>query len=214
MAGWNEFSKWLGLDDIIRHGAVGAVALGIAYGLNSDFIKGHAETLGLGGVGLALLVFGIGFYYAYRPLVMTRLLFPLKDYLARKSGNLRRYLRNRYEPMSRLEAELFWYHVRAEHPTPSQTGMRREASGIHFMYMSSLLFLIGFVYSCCAGRPSFFLGVAAIVVWPAALFQDMQLEKLEEFALCSRDMEEIDKLALRLGFELKSGSSPAPETVE
>ena len=72
------------------------------------------------------------------------------------------------------------------------------------LYMSSLLFFAGFGYSFSLIGEHWVLQllliIAGIILGGAALVQDMQFEKLEEFALRSFDEITLDGYAQKLGF--------------
>ena len=204
----NDTKKVFGslrIDEVLRYLSVGFVLWGILYACNPTEVSALAMKGGIPGVSVAAFVFGALMFYVYRPLVQTWCLYWLKDCFAGESGTTRLWLMNRYSAIpNRRQAELFWYLVRNETPDHFQQGMRHEASGIHMLYMSSLLFFAGFGYSFSLIGEHWVLQllliIAGIILGGAALVQDMQFEKLEEFALRSFDEITLDGYAQKLGF--------------
>jgi len=201
---FKEAVSRLGLDELVRYLFVGFVALGTFYVCDSVRTVEFTETVGGLGVPVAAYVFGVLFFYIYRSLIHTVCLYKWKDRLARKSGNLRIRLMREYPSLTRAQAELFWYSFRSRCSQDYKKRMRSEASGIHLLYMSSVLFFGGLVYSVvltkCLGSQQLVLIIAAIVCGVAALVHDMQFEKLEEFELCSLGKPTRDSFAEDLGF--------------
>lgn len=198
----------LGLDELVRYLFVGFVALGTFYVCDSVRAMEFTKKVGGYGVPVVAYVFGVLFFYTYRSLIHTLCLYRLKDRLARKSGNLRVHLTRDYPSLTRAQAELFWYSFRSRCSRDYKKRMRNEASGIHLLYMSSVLFLGGFVYSVvmteCLGSQQLVLVIAALVCGGAALAHDIQYEKLEEFELCSLGKATRDRFAKDLGLRASS----------
>ena len=208
----NDTKKVFGslrIDEVLRYLSVGFVLWGILYACNPTEVSALAMKGGIPGVSVAAFVFGALKFYVYRPLVQTWCLYWLKDCVAGESGTTRLWLMNRYSAIpNRCQAELFWHLVRNETPDHFQQGMRQEASGIHMLYMSSMLFVSGSLYSLAlsgnlCGLP-LILSAIGIVLGGAALGQDMQHEKLEKFALQAIDESMLDKYARKLGFLTES----------
>ncbi len=199
----------LRIAEILRYLSTGFMVVAVAYICEPETMQRQLERLDTLGTTFLVFVVGTLVFHFYRGVFHTWLIFPLKDRLEKGRKNVRNYLREKHPPMNRRQAELFWFVVRSKLPDNVRQGMRNEASAIHILYVAGLCCCAGGFYSLCFGnclRACVFL-VAAVPLGLAALYNDIQFEKLEEMTLRSFGENSLDEdtgtvadLVKRMGF--------------
>jgi hypothetical protein len=207
--GEDWFLPTLNISDILRHLAIGFIAFGLALVVEPVATRAALSAMGPGGSSLAAFTLGVLVYNMYRPLLLMRIIHRLKDFLAGSNGNHRRFLLDRYG-MPRRDAEYFWHHVRATLTPDRVESLRRDASAIHFLYMTSLLMLVATAYSALHASYSVaavLLGVG-LVTGSAGLVQDLDFERLEYFTIRGVDSKKLDDSAAACGYKRRIVSKP------
>ena len=198
----------LNISEILRHLAIGFIAFGLALVVDPSASRKALSDMGTVGASLTAFTIGAFLYNLYRPLILIRIIHRLKDWIVRSEGNYRRFLFVRYG-MSCRDAEYFWYHVRENQIPDRLETWRRGTSGVHFLYMTSLLTLatagysaiyLSHVYTASLFSVVFVTGIAGLV-------QDLDFERCEYFALKSIDLEDLDACAVACGYKLKKNNS-------
>jgi hypothetical protein len=205
----------LNISDVLRQLTVGLFAFGVAFLVEPTCLRALLGELGPVGTPLAAFTIGVVVYGVYRPLVLFPLIHRFKDWLAGPDGNYRRVLRGRYG-MPRRDAEYFWVYLRAELSAEKMEYLRREASGVHFLYMASLLSLLGAGYALtqCNNGVASALAVVTVVLGIAGVCQDQNLERIEFFNFRSLKPSAIDRAALSCGYRPTSTLAPPSDDAE
>jgi len=141
------------IPEFVRYLSCGYFAVAIAYFCEPDSIGELLSKTGQIGTSIVAFILGLLIFHLYRSAIQHYVLFPLKDHYCkwRNTQNLRIYLQGvlpNAQELKPIEIELQWYVIRdkAQLPQSLGEGMRREASGIHFLYISGLICILGCLY--------------------------------------------------------------------
>ena len=196
--------KDIGLADALRYLFTGLVPLGFLWICDRSLAMALLDAAGPVGVSLLAVVWGSVTYFIYRPLLYQRVLAPLQDVCRRRSQSPRTYLQSRYR-ISRYEAALLWGYITHGAFRDHVPSWRKEASGIHLMYMSAVTALGFSLWQLCLGNwgRAAVLLVLGIVVGAGGFFHDRLNEDYELRYCRSLGDEKLDEFAGRFGMDKK-----------
>lgn len=177
------------VNDILRFTGIGIFIIFIVGYENAPLLD---ELKELGGVSIIALAFigGNIFYYVYRTLIYTPLIIKLKDILFRdQKYYTRTYFKNELGCTSTKEANMFFYYLRGK---VTMKAMTKEASSIHLMYMTSIIFIFYSGYKLVNQQFSFIiLLIISLVVGLAAFLSDRGVEKFDYHQVRGIDNDEL-----------------------
>jgi hypothetical protein len=116
---------------------------------------------------------------------------------------------NKVPNLTRQEAELFYYFIRHKEFRDSSNRMHIEASGIHFLYLISIVLLVGAVLLLLSSGISstlIILSVAFLLVTISGFLYDYHHETLECYLLKNVKQANIEKYIKRCFPDRNKGS--------
>jgi len=194
--------KEISLTDALRYLFTGLVPLGFLYICDSTSAKTIVIDLGPIGASFLAIAWGSITYHLYRSLVYQHIIAPLQDLMRKNSYSPRTYLAEKYN-ISRYQATILWANISNEVFREHVPSWRREASGIHLMYISAITAFGFALWQAIQGTKQhailmLFLGILIAI---GGFFHDRLSEDYEVFSCRSLDDEKIGNLAKKFGLD-------------
>jgi len=184
------------LSDALRYLLTGAIAIVFLYICEPNYVNFLIENVGAIAISLAAITWGGIVYFFYYPIIYHRLIVRLQDLFRIKSDSPRTFLEKRCQ-LNKTDASILWGYIRHDVVNENiRRTWRREASGVHLMYISSTTAFGFAVWQMLSGHfgNSKLLALIGVLIGLGGFFHDRLTEDYEARYCHSIDKGELQHI--------------------